>query len=257
MKTNVKNQNEKMNANYFASATTLEAAKKLYKKLVVSLHPDKNNGNDEEYKRMQTEYDEFCKRLEREAVAARAYVLADGEADEVTNAAATIKEEYKVFRCTLEANLSVLRAQYNECEKTKRAYEYLSKVTATPLEDLFNVDFVRKLYKVYTFDTKNGGLYTCIAERRKKSDKTNFAKLEERAANKLDEQIIIASTLNKKTKEYYLPVYNFTPASILKYLLKIDTYAYTLARYNAKKREDARKAKKAAKKAKKADAQAT
>lgn len=264
MKTKNENQknNETKKVNYFASASTLEAAKKLYKKLAVSLHPDKNGGKDEEYKRMNNEYDKVCRRLKRKAVEARAYVLADGEADTVKEAAKIITDEAKEFRRTLEASLALLRLQYDEREDTRRSFDYLSKVTATPLADLFDVEFVRKLYKVYTFDTVAGEMYTCIAERRKKSDKTDFTKLSERAANNIGVALNIAATLNEKTKEYYIPVYNFTPSNILKYMLTLDTYTYSLARYKAAKREEARKAKKAAKKAAKeaakkaADAQA-
>ena len=115
------------------------------------------------------------------------------------------------------------------------------------------------MYKTCEFRTldENGipdGVYTCIAETHKKTDKTNWERLATQAANNIGEALDIAHTLDEKSGLYYTPIYNFTASNILRYLQKIDSYVISLANYRTKKASEARKAKKAAKKAAKANA---
>ena len=244
--------------NYFANVKTLADAKKLWKKLSLELHPDKNGGKDDKFKEMERQYDEFCRKLEHaarmEELAKVAYILTDNDADAIKTAKKNIREDNKVFRRELSTNLMILERQYKEMESTRKAFQYLARVTSTPVEKFFDIDFVKSLYKLYTFTREDGGVYTCFAEKRKKSEKTDFAKLSERIYNNIGEKLNLTDTLNTKTGVYYVPVYNFTASSILKYLESIDTYVYSLTQYKEKKREEARKAKKQAKKQREAQA---
>lgn len=251
-----KNESKQANKNvnnYFENVKTLAEAKKLWKKLSLELHPDKNGGNDTEFKTMENQYDVFCKKLEHaarmEELEKRAYVLDSGDIDAVKHANKVISNEFKEFRRTLEVNLMILREQYNAMNETRKAFDYLARVTSTPVEKFFDVDFIKKLYKPYSFSVKEtGGVHTCFAEMRKKSEKTDFDKLEERILNNVGEALNIRETLDTSKGTYYVPVYNFTPSNILKYLQKLDTYVFSVNQYKAKKREEARKAKKQAKK---------
>lgn len=187
----------------------------------------------------------------------KVYTLVDSDVDNVKKAAKTINNENKEFRRQLDINLMILREQYAALDKTRTAFDFLAKVTNTPVEKFFNSDFVRKLYKTATYNVldENGvkcGVYTCISETHKKTDKTDFVKLAERAAANTGENLDIAAT--EADGLYYTPIYNFTAANILRYLQKIDSYVVSLANYREKKAEEYRKAKKAAKKAAKANA---
>lgn len=191
------------------------------------------------------------------AQSAKVYTLVESDVNEVSKAAKKINEESKEFRRTLEINLMLLREQYAALEETRKAFDFLARVTSTPVENFFNVDFVRKLYKVYTYNVldENGvkcGVYTCISETHKKTDKTDFAKLASRAAANVGKILDISAS--ETDGIYYTPVYNFTTANILRYLQKIDSYVVSLANYRTKKAAEYRKAKKAAKKAAKANA---
>lgn len=191
------------------------------------------------------------------AQVANVYVLTDNDTDQVKKAAKVINNENKDFRRQLDINLMILREQYATLEGTRKAFDFLARVTCTPVENFFNVDFVRKLYKVYTYNVldENGkkcGVYTCISETHKKTDKTDFAKLADRAAANVGEMLDIAAS--ETDGVYYTPVYNFTAANILRYLQKIDSYVISLANYRTKKAAEYRKAKKAAKKAAKDNA---
>ena len=234
--------------NYFASVETLDAAKKLYKKLSIDFHPDKNGGNDKAFQEMNAQYDKFCRKLEHaarmEELKKTAYILNDDDLAAVATAKKVINNDFKVFRRELATNLLILERQYNELESTRKAFNYLARVTSTPVEKFFNIDFIKSLYKLYTFTRKDGGVYTCFAEKRKKSDKTDFAKLEERILNNVGEDLKLSDTLDTNKGTYYVPVYNFTPSNILKYLQSIDTYVFSVSQYKEKKRIEARKAKK-------------
>ena len=234
--------------NYFANVQTLADAKKLYKKLSVDLHPDKNGGNDKAFQEMNAQYDKFCRKLEHaarmEELKKTAYILSDDDLAAVATAKKVINNDFKVFRRELATNLLILERQYNEMESTRKAFNYLARVTSTPVEKFFNIDFIKSLYKLYTFTRKDGGVYTCFAEKRKKSDKTDFAKLEERILNNVGEDLKLSDTLDTNKGTYYVPVYNFTPSNILKYLQSIDTYVFSVSQYKEKKRIEARKAKK-------------
>lgn len=192
------------------------------------------------------------------AQSAKVYTLVENDVNEVKKAAKTINEENKDFRRQLDVNLMILREQYAALEDTRKAFDFLARVTSTPVENFFKADFVRKLYKVYTYNVldANGtkcGVYTCISETHKKTDKTDFAKLASRAAANVGEKLDIAAS--ETDGVYYTPVYNFTAANILRYLQKIDSYVISLANYRAKKAAEYRKAKKATKKAAKANAE--
>ena len=261
MKTKNENKQEnKQVINYFANVETLADAKKLWKKLSLELHPDKNGGNDAMFKDMERQYDDFCRKLEHaarmEELAKTAYILNDNDIAAIKTAKKNINADNKVFRRELSTNLMILERQYKEMENTRKAFNYLARVTSTPVEKFFNVDFVKSLYKLYTFTRKDGGVYTCFAEKRKKSEKTDFAKMEERIYNNIGENLIISDTLDTNKGTYFIPVYNFTPSNILKYLESVDTYVYSLNKYKEMKREEARKAKKQAKKQREAQAAA-
>lgn len=194
------------------------------------------------------------------AQSANVYVLTDNDTDQVKKAAKVINNENKDFRRQLDINLMILREQYAALEETRKAFDFLARVTSTPVENFFKADFVRKLYKVYTYNVldANGtkcGVYTCISETHKKTDKTDFAKLANRAAANVGEMLDIAAS--ETDGVYYTPVYNFTAANILRYLQKIDSYVISLANYRAKKAAEYRKAKKATKKAAKENAAQT
>lgn len=246
--------------NYFANVQTLADAKKLWKKLSLELHPDRNGGNDTEFKEMERQYDTFCRKLEHaarmEELKKTAYILNDNDMFAINTAKKNINADFKIFRRELSVNLMILERQYKEMEDTRKAFDYLARVTSTPVEKFFNVDFVKSLYKLYTFTRKDGGVYTCFAEKRKKSEKTDFSKLEERLYNNIGERLSLADTLDTNKRTYYVPVYNFTPSNILKYIQTIDTYVFSLNQYKEKKREEARKAKKQAKKQREAQAAA-
>lgn len=265
MKKNGSNQSNKQGAkaqviNYFANVETLADAKKLWKKLSLELHPDKNGGNDAMFKDMERQYDDFCRKLEHaarlEQLENAAYILNDNDIAAIKTAKKNINADNKIFRRELSTNLMILERQYKEMESTRKAFDYLARVTSTPVEKFFNVDFVKSLYKLYTFTRKDGGVYTCFAEKRKKSDKTDFAKIEERLYNNIGENLSLSDTLDTNKGTYFVPVYNFTPSNILKYLESVDTYVYSLNKYKEMKREEARKAKKQAKKQREAQAAA-
>ncbi len=265
MKKNGNNQSNKQGANaqvinYFANVQTLADAKKLWKKLCLELHPDKNGGNDAMFKEMERQYDGFCRKLEHaarlEQLEKSAYILNDNDITAIKTAKKNINADNKIFRRELSTNLMILERQYKEMESTRKAFDYLARVTSTPVEKFFNVDFVKSLYKLYTFTRKDGGVYTCFAEKRKKSDKTDFAKMEERLYNNIGENLSLSDTLDTNKGTYFVPVYNFTPSNILKYLESVDTYVYSLNKYKEMKREEARKAKKRAKKQREAQAAA-
>lgn len=265
MKKNGNNQSNKQGENaqvinYFANVETLADAKKLWKKLSLELHPDKNGGNDAMFKEMERQYDDFCRKLEHaarlEQLEKAAYILNDNDIAAIKTAKKNINADNKIFRRELSTNLMILERQYKEMESTRKAFDYLARVTSTPVEKFFNVDFVKSLYKLYTFTRKDGGVYTCFAEKRKKSDKTDFAKMEERLYNNIGENLSLSDTLDTNKGTYFVPVYNFTPSNILKYLESVDTYVYSLNKYKEMKREEARKAKKQAKKQREAQAAA-
>ena len=180
-----------------------------------------------------------------EAENVQAVVIDD---ERVKSTKKTIVDDNKEFRKTLEANLLVLSEQYKQIESTKKAFDYLATITKTDVNEFFRLEFVRSLYKCYTFTDADGQPYTCIAETRKKSDKTDFAKLSYRYLNSLDIVLDISKSLDEKSGLYYVPIVNFTASSSLKYLLSLDAYVVEYAKYKAAKRAEARKAKKQAKK---------
>lgn len=49
---------------YFVNVNSMEELKKAYRKLALELHPDRNGGNDSEFKMMVNEYDNLFKTLQ-------------------------------------------------------------------------------------------------------------------------------------------------------------------------------------------------
>lgn len=215
-----------------------------------------NKGNKQASAKTQVENVQVLAQVENTQAV---YILDENGVQQVKQASKTIVADNKDFRRQLDTNLMILERQYKELESTRKAFDYLAHVTSTPVENFFKADFVRKLYKTCEFRTldENGtpnGVYTCIAETHKKTDKTNWERLATQAANNTGETLDIAHTLDEKSGLYYTPIYNFTASNILRYLQKIDSYVISLANYRTKKASEARKAKKAQKKAAKAQA---
>ena len=124
----------------------------------------------------------------------------------------------------------------------------MATYTRTNVSEFFNIDFVKKLYKTYTFKDLDGNEYTCIAETRRKTDKTDFSKLSIRAYDYLNVCLDIQASYEEKTNTYHFPIIKFSVSNITKYLLTIESYVVELAKYKAQKQAEARKAKKQAKK---------
>lgn len=186
--------------------------------------------------------------------------------DEVLNKVRSEKKAVvsaqKDFRRELASNVAELQRMYEtDYQDTKGKIDFLCNVSGCKASDFFNVDFVKSLYKTYTFNvvgTENE-VRTLIAEERTQTEKTDFVKLSERAENCpfIGVRLNIASThhTDGKKPKYWLPVFNFSASNILTHLLSLDAYTLGVAAYKKAKKEEAAKAKKAAKKsAKKAEA---
>lgn len=168
----------------------------------------------------------------------------------------------KDFRKELATNVAELERMYNEdYQGAKAKFDFLCNISGCQVSDFFNVDFVKSLYKTYTFEVvgTGNGVRTLIAEERTQSEKTDFVKLAERAANcpfiGVSLNIAASKFVSGKKPKYWLPVFNFTASNILAHLLSLDAYTLGVAAYKKAKKAEAAKTKKAAKKAaKKADA---
>lgn len=169
----------------------------------------------------------------------------------------------KDYRKELASNIEDLQRMYEkDYNGTKGSIDYLCNISGCTPSDFFNIDFVKSLYKTYTFDVvgSESGVRTLIAEVRNVTDKTDFGKLSERAENcpYIGVRLDIEGTKytdNKKPK-YWLPVFNFSASNILAHLLTLDAYALGVATYKKAQKAEKAKAKKAAKKAAKAEAKA-
>ena len=182
--------------------------------------------------------------------------------DEVLNKVRSEKKAVvsaqKDFRKELASNVAELQRMYEtDYQGTKGKINFLCNVSGCQASDFFNVDFVKSLYKTYTFSVlESEEVRTLIAEERTQTEKTDFVKLSERAENCpfIGVRLNIASThhADGKKPKYWLPVFNFSASNILTHLLSLDAYTLGVAAYKKAKKAEAAKAKKAAKKAAKA-----
>lgn len=181
-----------------------------------------------------------------------------------------VKDAVSLYRKSLESAVSDLKTLYYGFEKSgkfgglfgvdidvKKHLDILVRLSGVEVEKLFDVKFVASLFDVYTFDCKEGGIQTLKAVRCRKTDKTDFAKLES-SAEKVGFFIDIASTEHtEKDKVYYWkPITNFTANVVLKAVFALNKesiFRIEKAAIKAAKKAEARKLRKAAKKAEKAE----
>jgi hypothetical protein len=180
-----------------------------------------------------------------------------------------IKDAVSLYRKSLESAVSDIEKLYKGIAKgslfgldidVKKHLDTLVKLSGVEAEKLFDVKFVSSLFDVYTFDCKEGGVQTLKAVRCRKTDKTDFAKLEA-SAEKVGFYIDIASTehTDKDKVYYWKPITNFTANVVLKAVFALNKesiFRIEKAAIKAAKKSANRKAKKAAKKAEKAETEA-
>ena len=177
-----------------------------------------------------------------------------------------VKDAVSLYRKSLESAVCDIEKLYKGVSKgslfgvdidVKKHLDILVRLSGVDVEKLFDVKFVASLFDVYTFDCKEGGVQTLKAVRCRKTDKTDFAKLES-SAEKVGFFIDIASTEHtEKDKVYYWkPITNFTPNLVLKVVFALNkesVFRIEKEALKAAKKAANRKAKKAAKKAEKAE----
>lgn len=185
--------------------------------------------------------------------------------DEVLNKVRSEKKavvgSQKDYRRELSSNLEELQRMYEkDYNNTKGSIDYLCTVSGCKAQDFFSVDFVKSLYKTYTFKVIDSEeVRTLIAEEHNVTEKTDFAKLAERAENChfIGARLNIAASKHTEKQEgkkvakvkYWMPVVNFTAYNILGHLLSLDAYVLGVAAYKKAKKAEKGKAKKAEKKA--------
>lgn len=176
-----------------------------------------------------------------------------------------IKDAVSLYRKSLESAVTDIEKLYKGVTKgslfgvdidVKKHLDILVRLSGVEVEKLFDIKFVASLFDVYTFDCKEGGIQTLKAVRCRKTDKTDYAKLES-SAEKVGFFIDIASTEHtEKDKVYYWkPITNFTANVVLKAVFALNKesiFRIEKAAIKAAKKAEARKARKAAKKAEKA-----
>lgn len=176
-----------------------------------------------------------------------------------------IKDAVSLYRKSLESAVTDIEKLYKGVSKgslfgvdidVKKHLDILVRLSGVEVEKLFDVKFVASLFDVYTFDNKESGVQTLKAVRCRKTDKTDFAKLES-SAEKVGFFIDIASTEHtEKDKVYYWkPITNFTANVVLKAVFALNKesiFRIEKAAIKAAKKAEARKARKAAKNAEKA-----
>ena len=174
-----------------------------------------------------------------------------------------VKDAVSLYRKSLESAVADIEKLYKGVAKgslfdvdidVKKHLDVLVRLSGVDVEKLFDVKFVASLFDVYTFDCKEGGVQTLKAVRCRKTDKTDFSKLES-SAEKVGFFIDIASTEHtEKDKVYYWkPITNFTANVVLKAVFALNKesiFRIEKAAIKAAKKAEARKARKAAKKAK-------
>lgn len=180
-----------------------------------------------------------------------------------------IKDAVSLYRKSLESAITDIEKLYKGVAKgslfgvdidVKKHLDILVRLSGVEIEKLFDVKFVASLFDVYTFDCKEGGIQTLKAVRCRKTDKTDFAKLES-SAEKVGFFIDIASTehTDKDKVYYWKPITNFTANVVLKAVFALNKesiFRIEKAAIKAAKKAEARKARKAAKKAEKAETEA-
>lgn len=175
-----------------------------------------------------------------------------------------IKDAVSLYRKSLESAVSDIEKLYKGVTKgslfgvdidVKKHLDILVRLSGVDVEKLFDVKFVASLFDVYTFDCKEGGIQTLKAVRCRKTDKTDFSKLES-SAEKVGFYIDIASTEHtEKDKVYYWkPITNFTANVVLKAVFALNKESIFRIEKAAIKAAKKAKARKAAKKAEKAEA---
>ena len=175
----------------------------------------------------------------------------------------------KDYRKELQSNLEELQRMYEkDFDGCKGSIDYLCTISGCNADDFFNIDFIKTLYKTYTFKVADSDeVRTLIAEEKKVTEKTDFTKLSARVENCpfIGVSLDIEGTKfhpNKKDGglsdgfNYWLPIVNFTASNILAHLLTLDSYVLGVAAYKKAAKAEKAKAKKAAKKAAKAEAKA-
>lgn len=180
-----------------------------------------------------------------------------------------IKDAVSLYRKSLESAVTDIEKLYKGVSKgslfgvdidVKKHLDILVRLSGVEVEKLFDVKFVASLFDVYTFDCKEGGIQTLKAVRCRKTDKTDFAKLES-SAEKVGFFIDIASTEHTEKDKvfYWKPITNFTANVVLKAVFALNkesVFRIEKAAIKAAKKAEARKARKAAKKAEKAETEA-
>ena len=185
--------------------------------------------------------------------------------DEVLNKVRSEKKgvvsSQKDYRKELASNLEELQRMYEkDYNGTKGSIDYLCSVSGCSSSDFFKVDFIKSLYKTYTFEVVDSDeVRTLIAEERNVTDKTDFVVLSQRSENcpfigvrlNISASKFTEKQDGKKTAKvkYWMPVVNFTASNILSHLLSLDAYTLGVAAYKKAKRTEKAKAKKAEKKA--------
>lgn len=177
-----------------------------------------------------------------------------------------VKDVVSLYRKSLESAVSDIEKLYKGVTKgslfgvdidVKKHLDILVRLSGVDIEKLFDVKFVASLFDVYSFDCKEGGIQTLKAVRCRKTDKTDFAKLES-SAEKVGFFIDIASTEHTEKDKvfYWKPITNFTANVVLKAVFALNSesvFRIEKAAIKAAKKAEARKARKAAKKAEKAE----
>lgn len=177
-----------------------------------------------------------------------------------------IKDAVSLYRKSLESAVTDIEKLYKGDTKgslfgvdidVKKHLDVLVRLSGVDVAKLFDVKFVASLFDVYTFDCKEGGIQTLKAVRCRKTDKTDFSKLES-SAERVGFFIDIASTEHtEKDKAYYWkPITNFTANVVLKAVFALNKesiFRIEKAAIKAAKKAEARKARKSAKKAENAE----
>lgn len=180
-----------------------------------------------------------------------------------------VKDAVSLYRKSLESAVCDIEKLYKGVSKgslfgvdidVKKHLDILVHLSGVDVEKLFDVKFVASLFDVYTFDCKEGGIQTLKAVRCRKTDKTDFSKLES-SAEKVGFFIDIASTEHTEKDKvfYWKPITNFTANVVLKAVFALNKesiFRIEKAAIKAAKKAEARKARKAAKKAEKAETEA-
>lgn len=177
-----------------------------------------------------------------------------------------VKDAVSLYRKSLESAVSDIEKLYKGVAKgslfgvdidVKKHLDILVRLSGVDIDKLFDIRFVASLFDVYTFECKDGGIQTLKAVRCRKTDKTDFAKLES-SAEKVGFFIDIASTehTEKDNVFYWKPITNFTANVVLKAVFALNKesiFRIEKAAIKAAKKAEARKARKSAKKAEKAE----